>query len=178
MRIVFRPRFVSCIAGAFAMCCAVLIAACGAASPPAVAGGAKQTPPVSSATPNSKPAGKISPDMVGKLSPIAAFVGQGEGWRIDIRALDARQHHVALHWTKPARTDSGTALYSGALDAPRSSPLALDGRLRTATGTQSLNIEIRRQDCTDDQGTRRPQTIVLTLAGGRRLEGCGDLALY
>ncbi|MCC7249339.1 MAG: hypothetical protein IT473_12020 [Lysobacter sp.] len=193
MRIAPRPDFASRLVSRFASplafkvptpfatalvaTFAATLAACGAASPPAAA--AKQAPPPATEAPSGKPAGKISPDMVGKLSPIATFIGRGDGWRIEIRALDTRQHHVALHWTKPARTDSGTARYSGALDIPPSSTLALNGHLRTPTDTtQTLDIEIRPQDCIDDQGTPRPQTIVLTLADGRRLEGCGDLARY
>ncbi|MBP6750076.1 MAG: hypothetical protein KA144_10590 [Xanthomonadaceae bacterium] len=193
MRIAPRPNFASRFASqaasthAFKMptpfatalvaMLATLIAACGAASPPAAA--AKQAPPPATEAPSGKPAGKISPDMVGKLSPIATFIGRGDGWRIEIRALDTRQHHVALHWAKPARTDTGTARYFGALDIPPGSTLVLNGHLRTPTdSTQTLDIEIRSQDCIDDQGTPRPQTIVLTLADGRRLEGCGDLARY
>jgi hypothetical protein len=185
----------------------VALAACSATAPNAVAGSAK-TPaaevsasraprseaprseapiseaPISEASTSGspsagpKPAGKISADMVGKVSPIPAFKGQGRGWRIDIHALDATQHHVALRWAETRATDSGTAIYRGSLQLPRANPLALDGRLQTRGGAKTLRIEIHRERCIDIDGTERPQRIVVTIEGRPGFEGCGDSAVY
>ncbi len=157
-----------------------LLGACSAATPPnAVAGGAKETPPPpQSATPSAKPAAKISPEMVGKLSPIPAFIGEGQGWRIEIKALDATQHHVALDWINTKIAESGTARYLGALDIARSSPLAIDGMLQTRDGAKTLRIEIRSEACTDSAGVVRPQRIAIIIQGRAPLTGCGDLAMY
>jgi hypothetical protein len=156
-----------------------LLAACSVASPPnAVAGGAKETPPPPTAKPSGKPAAKISPDMVGKLSPIPAFIGQGEGWRVKIQSLDATQHHVALEWTNKRVTESGTARYLGALDIARGSPLAIDGMLQTRDGAKTLRIEIRTEICVDTAGVARPQRIAIAVDGRAPLNGCGDLAMY
>ncbi len=164
-----------------------LLAACSAATPPnAVAGGAKETPPPQSATPSvkpsatpsGKPAAKMSPDMVGKVSPIPAFIGEGQGWHVEIKALDATQHHVALDWTKTKIAESGTARYLGALDIARSSPLAIDGMLQTRDGAKTLRIEIRSEACTDSAGVVRPQRIAIVIQGRAPLNGCGDLAMY
>lgn len=157
-----------------------LLAACSVASPPnAVAGGAKEAPPPPpSAKPSGKPAAKISPDMVGKLSPIPAFIGQGKGWRVEIQSLDATQHHVALESTNKNITESGTARYLGALDIARGSPLAIDGMLQTREGAKALRIEIRTETCIDTAGVKRPQRVAIAVDGRAPLNGCGDLAMY
>jgi hypothetical protein len=159
-----------------------LLAACSVASPPnAVAGGAKEPPPPSakpSEKPSGKPAAKISPEMVGKLSPIPAFIGQGEGWRVEIQALDATQHHIALEWTKTKIAESGTARYRGALDIARGSPLAIDGMLQTGGGAKTLRVEIRTEACIDTAGVAHPQRIMIAIEGRAPLNGCGDLAMY
>jgi hypothetical protein len=163
-----------------------LLAACSVASPPnAVAGGAKVPPPPSakpsekpSEKPSGKPSAKISPEMVGKLSPIPAFIGQGEGWRVEIQALDATQHHIALEWTKTKIAESGTARYRGALDIARGSSLAIDGMLQTSGGAKTLRVEIRTEACTDTAGVVRPQRIAIAIEGRAPLNGCGDLAMY
>lgn len=155
-----------------------LLSACSAATPPnAVAGGA---PPaqVAGEAPTAKPSAKMSPEMVGTVSPIGIFLGQGRDWRIEIRALDPRQHRVSLQWTALGRTDSGTAVYAGPLDIARNRPLALEGRLQTPQGLKPLRVEIRSETCTDPQGVDRPQRIAVTLDGGAALNGCGDLAMF
>lgn len=179
MRIATRRRFASPIAGALAASCAALIAACGAASPPAAAGSAKQSPPPATAAPSGKPAGKISPDMVGKLSPIPAFLGAGEGWRIEILALDATQHHVALRWPATNETASGIARYDGPLNVARgAAPLMLNGTLERGGAKRTLRIEIRAEPCTDVDGRARPQRIAIDIGPSTTLRGCGDLAMY
>ncbi len=155
-----------------------LLAACSVAAPPnAVAGGAQELPPTSE-KPSGKPAGKISPHMVGKLSPIPAFIGEGRGWRVKIRSLDSSQHHVDVEWTMSAITESGTARYRGALDVARGSPLAIDGMLQTRDGARTLQIEILTEACTDAAGVVRPQRIDIMVEGRAPLNGCGDLAMY
>jgi hypothetical protein len=161
-----------------------MLVACSAAAPPnAIAGGethgGKPVPAGAALVQASaaKPAGKISADMVGKISPIAAFIGQGNDWTVNIDALDATQHLVTLEWTRLRRTDSGTAVYGGPLDIARGRPLALEGRLQTEHGVKALRVEIRTESCTDDQGAVRPQRIVLLIEGRTALKGCGDLAM-
>lgn len=150
-----------------------LLIGCSAVAPPAVVAGE---------APTAKPAAKISPEMVGTLSPIGVFLGQGRdqgrGWRVEIRALDPRQHHVALQWTAPDRSDRGTAVYDGPLDIARDRPLVLQGRLQTPQGVQPLRIEIRTEACRDTEGANRPQRIVLVIDGRAPLNGCGDLAMF
>lgn len=155
-----------------------LLSACSAATPPNAVAGAAPPSPVASEAPAAKPAAKMSPEMVGSVSPIGIFLGQGRDWRIEIRALDPRQHQVSLQWTALGRTDSGTAVYAGPLDIARNRPLALQGRLQTPQGVKPLRIEIRSEACTDHQGVARPQRIALTLDGGAALNGCGDLAMF
>jgi hypothetical protein len=169
----FRPVAHAIVSGLFG-----LLSACSAATPPnAVAGGAPP-PQVAGEAPTAKPAAKMSPAMVGTVSPVGIFLGQGRDWRIEIRALDPRQHQVSLQWTALGRTDSGTAVYDGPLDIPRNRPLALEGRLQTPQGTKPLRIEIRSEACTDHQGVARPQRIALVLDGRTALNGCGDLAMF
>lgn len=154
---------------------AALIAACTAAAPAAAA---KQTPPATEA-PSGKPAGKISPEMVGKLSPIAAFKGRGDGWRIEILALDATQHHVALQWPASGEAASGIARYDGPLNIAREAgPLILNGTLERGGTKRALRIEIRTEPCTDIDGVPRPQRIAIDIDTKTTLRGCGDLAVY
>lgn len=149
------------------------LAACTAAAP----ADAKEASPL--APSGGKPAGKISPEMVGRLSPIPAFKGQGDGWRVEIRALDATQHHVALQWPASGETATGTARYDGPLNVAREAgPLILNGALERGGAKRPLRVEIRAQACVDRDGIARPHTIAIAIGAEPPLHGCGDLAMY
>lgn len=176
MRIATRRRFAARIAGhaarSIASAMLVSIAACSAAAP---AGIAKETP----APTSGKPAGKISPEMAGKFSPIAAFKGRGDGWLIEIHALDATQHHVALLWSATDERATGIAGYDGPLGVARdAAPLILNGTLERGGTKRALRIEIRTEPCTDIDGIPRPQRIAIDIDPKTTLRGCGDLAVY
>lgn len=154
----------------------VSTSACSAAAP---TGAAKEAPPSAPVPPGGKPAGKISPEMVGTLSPIPAFMGRGESWRIEILALDATQHHVALLWPASGERATGTARYDGPLGVARDAgPLVLSGMLERRGAKRALRIEIRAEACVDADGIARPQRIAIEIGSDAALRGCGDSAMY
>lgn len=161
------------------------LAACSAAPTPA-ADPPAAAPVEASAQPPAPPpgaAGKLAPGMVAEVSPVPAFQGGGEHWRIRIEAEggpspDGLRHRVVLTWGMGEREAEGTVFFRGTPGPSRGAPIALDGRLDTPTGARRLRIEIRTEPCVDLDGSSRPQRATVTLDGETPMTGCGELAVY
>ncbi|MFZ5637819.1 MAG: hypothetical protein ACOY82_14655 [Pseudomonadota bacterium] len=168
-----------------ALCLSAALAACSAsptpaADPPAVAPVEAPTPPPA---PPSGAAGKLAPGMVGTVSPVPAFRGGGEHWRIRIEAEggpspEGLRHRVALTWGMGEREAGGAVYFRGTPGPSRGAPIALDGRLDTPAGARTLRIEIRTEPCVDLDGSTRPQQATVSLEGETPMTGCGELAVY
>ena len=133
--------------------------------------------------PPSGASGKLAPEMVGKVSPVPAFMGQGgrgtKRWTIDIHSEGEMRHRVDLIWTQTHRRLQGSVFYR---DAPTPSthgaPIALDGSLDTAKGPRKVRIDILTETCTDETKTAYPQRVRITLQDQPIMDGCGELAVY
>ena len=126
---------------------------------------------------------KLSPEMVGKVSPVPAFMGQGEHFRIQIQSeggapADGLRHRVHLVWGMGSNDAKGTLFYRGAPGPSRGAPIALDGTLDTAKGSRTIRVEIATEPCIDDADVAHPQRVNVTVQGETRMTGCGELAVY
>ncbi len=156
----------------------VVLAACTATTPTEAA--APDPMPVG---PPPGASGKLSPEMVGKVSPVPAFMGLGEHFKIDIQSdggqtPDGYRHRVQLTWGTGTRQAEGTLFYRGAGAISRGSPIALDGTLDTAAGKKTIRVEIATEACTDEADVTHPQRVAVTVQGEAVMRGCGDLAVY
>lgn len=127
--------------------------------------------------------GKISPDMVGKVSPVPAFIGLGEHFNIEIQSdggptAQGMRHRVHLVWGMGTYDAEGILFYRSAPGPSRGAPIALDGSLQTAQGQKTIRVEIITEACTDDADRPHPQRMKITLQGAADMHGCGDLAVY
>ncbi|NOT88065.1 MAG: hypothetical protein HOP03_07775 [Lysobacter sp.] len=162
----------------------VLIAAltaCTATQPQAAA--APPTDPPQASPPPPGASGKISADMVDKVSPVAAFRGLGEHFNIEIQSeggptADGLRHRVHLAWGMGTHEADGTLFYRDTPGPARGAPIALDGTLDTAKGKQAIRVEIVTAACTDDADVVHPQRVKIALQGESAMAGCGDLAVY
>lgn len=143
------------------------------------------TAPTEAAAPTGPPpgaSGKLSPDMVGKVSPVPAFMGQGEymgkQWTIHLRSEGQMRHSVQLIWKKEHIRRYGDIFYRGTPGPSRGAPIALDGSLDTRQGRKTIRIDITTASCTDDTNTTRPQRVKISVQGEADLQGCGELAVY
>jgi hypothetical protein len=156
----------------------------------AVLGACTATTPTEAATPGAAPAGlppgasgKLSPEMVGKVSPVPAFMGLGEHFKIDIQSEGGQtpeglRHRVHLVWGTGSREAGGMLFYRGAPGPAHGAPIALDGRLETTTGSKPIRVEIVTEACTDDADVAHPQRVTVTVQGETAMRGCGELAVY
>ena len=166
----------------------MLLTACSAATPtdaaaPGTATPDAATPAVAGTAPPPGAAGKISPDMVGKVSPVPAFKGLGEHFNIEIQSeggptAEGLRHRVHLVWGMGSYEADGTLFYRGTPGPSRGAPIALDGTLDTAKGKQAIRVEIDTEACTDDADIAHPQRVTVTMQGEPVMRGCGDLAVY
>lgn len=149
------------------------------------------TAPTEAAAPDPMPAGlppgasgKLSPEMVGKVSPVPAFMGLGEHFRIDIQSdggqtPDGYRHRVQLTWGTGTRQAEGTLFYRGTTGtSSRGAPIALDGTLDTTAGKKTIRVEIATEFCTDEADVAHTQRVAVTVQGEAVMHGCGDLAVY
>jgi hypothetical protein len=156
------------------------ITACSATQPPAAA------PPADlpkALLPPPGASGKISADMVNKVSPVPAFMGLGEHFNIRIQSeggetADGLRHNVHLVWGMGSDSAEGTLFFRGTPGPSRGAPIALDGTLDTATGRKAIRVEIVTEPCIDDADVAHPQRVSITLQGESKMNGCGDLAVY
>ena len=143
------------------------------------------TAPTEAAAPTGPPpgaSGKLSPDMVGKVSPVPAFMGQGEymgkQWTIHLRSEGQMRHSVQLIWKKEHIRRYGDMFYRGTPGPSRGAPIALDGSLDTRQGRRAILIEITTASCTDGTNAKHPQRVKISVQGEADLQGCGELAVY
>ena len=181
----------------FAVLPMLVLAACSAATPSDTAVSEMAKPhssaPAASSGPPPGAAGKISPDMVGKVSPVAAFKGLGEYFNIEIQSqggqtAEGMRHRVHLIWGTPVSAvgthdAEGTLFYRSTPDRSmpdtvRGAPILLDGTLQTAQGPKTIRVEITTEACTDDADQPHPQRVKIALQGETGMQGCGDLAVY
>ena len=162
----------------------VLIAALTActATPPQAAAAPPADPPQASLPPPGA-SGKLSADMVDKVSPVPAFMGLGEHFNIEIQGeggptAEGLRHRVHLVWGMGAYEADGALFYRGTPGPSRGAPIALDGTLDTAKGKQAIRVEIVTEACTDDADVAHPQRVTVTVQGEPVMRGCGDLAVY
>ena len=160
-----------------ALAASALLAACTATAPTEAA-----APDAEPSGPPPGAAGKLSPDMVGNVSPVPAFMGQGEHlgkrWMIHIRSEGQMRHSVELIWAKEHLRREGTLFYRDAPGPSHGALIALDGTLDSAAGKQTIRVEIATEACTDAAGARYPQRVKITLQGETGMNGCGELAVY
>ena len=119
------------------------------------------------------PAGKISADQVGKVSPVPAFQGGGEDWSIEIQAIGGMRHSVRLSTGDDVQT--GTAVYQPATDKLQ---ILLTGTLYATQNDRALRITLTRGECRDAAGRAHRHRARIDVAGATSLQGCGDLAMY
>ena len=161
------------------------LAAC-TATPPTEAQAPKPEPAEGRATTVAPPPGasaKLSPEMVGKVSPVPAFMGHGEHFSINIhsqgeRTADGFAHHVRLIRGSGSYEAEGTLFYRGTPGLSRGVPILLDGALDIAKGKKAIRVEIVTEPCTDDADVVHPQRVKVVVHGETTLNGCGDLAVY
>jgi hypothetical protein len=126
--------------------------------------------------------GKLSPEMVGKVSPVPAFMGQGgrgaKRWSIDIRSEGEMRHRVKFIWTEQHKRWEGEVFYSDEPGPSQGAPIVLEGTLDTAKGKRSIRIGIITERCTDHTGATHPQKVTIALQDAAELNGCGELAVY
>jgi hypothetical protein len=137
---------------------------------------------IEAAAPLPRASGKLSPDMVNKVSPVPAFMGQGEHlgkqWTIHVRSEGQMRHRVELNWAKEQQRRDGELFYRGTPGPSRGVPIVLDGTLDTSTGKKTIRVEIATEPCTDDAKVVHPQRAVISVLGETELSGCGELAVY
>jgi hypothetical protein len=162
-----------------------ILAACSATTPTDAVATGTAMPEASAAAsgPPPRAAGKISPDMVGKVSPVPAFKGLGEHFNIEIQSQgeqtpEGMRHSVRLVWGMGTYEGEGTLFYRSAPGPARGAPIQLDGTLQTAQGPKTLRVEIVTEPCTDDADQLHPQRVTVALQGETGMQGCGDLAVY
>jgi hypothetical protein len=127
--------------------------------------------------------GKLSPEMVGKVSPVPAFRGLGEHFNIEIQSrgeptAEGLAHHLHLIWGSGSFEAEGTLFYRGTPGPSRGTPILLDGTLNTTKGKKAIRVEIVTEPCTDDADVAHPQRVKVAIQGGTDLNGCGELAVY
>jgi hypothetical protein len=159
----------------------VAMTACSATQPTAATAPSADSPQATLPPPGAS--AKLSPDMVGKVSPVPAFMGQGEHFRIQIQSeggesADGLRHRVHLVWGMGSDDARGTLFYRGAPGPSRGAPIALDGSLVTAKGSRTIRVEIATEPCIDDADVAHPQRVNITLQGEIKMTGCGELAVY
>ena len=127
--------------------------------------------------------GKLSPQMVDKVSPVPAFMGHGEHFSIKIhsqgeRTADGFGHRVHLIRGSGSYEAEGTLFYRGTPGPSRGTPILLDGTLNTTKGKRAIRVEIVTEPCTDDADVVHPQRVKIAMHGETALNGCGELAVY
>jgi hypothetical protein len=127
--------------------------------------------------------GKLSPEMVGKVSPVPAFKGLGEHFNIEIQSEGGDSPNGLRHRMRLTR-DSGTyeaqgiLLYRGIRGPSQGAPITLEGTLDTAKGKKTVRVEIATEACTDEADVVHPQRVRIAVQGETELNGCGELAVY
>ncbi len=117
---------------------------------------------------------KRSPPQPGEqVSPVIAFRGGGELWRVQIENAGGYAHTVNLSWGKASQHATGALQYRAPGTA---AAIVLEGALDHEDGTRALRVEITPAACTDDAAQAYTHTVRVTVAGIAPMLGCGDLA--
>lgn len=162
----------------FTLSASVLLAAC-TATPPSEAAPVEATQ--AQATTGGPPpgaSGKISPSMVGSVSPVPAFMGAGKDFKIDIQSEGDMRHRVNLLWDNGSRAGDGVLVYRGTPGPSHGAPITMEGTLNTVRGATPVRVEITTETCTDASGLEHPQRVVVSVQGENAMHGCGELAVY
>lgn len=160
------------------LCIAVVlmaaIAACTATQPPAAA-----APPADAPLMPLPPgaSGKISPEMVGKVSPIPAMMASGEDWTLDMQGTQGMDHHAVLQLSRGPLRLEGTLTFRETITRDGISSMRLDGRLESAEGVANAIVVVDNAPCKDREGNIVPHTIRILL-GRQELQGCAQVAVY
>jgi hypothetical protein len=161
-----------------------LIAGCSAVPPPAArAGGAKDPPEPSLPAPTAKHAAKISPDMVGTLSPIPAMMAHGEGWTFEMQGTQGMEHHAVLLFQNGNKRFEGTLVFRDSTQQARGAHqqdirwMRFDGELSNDAGNTRTTLMVGDEACTDREGRTTRHTLRFVL-GREEFVGCADLAMY
>ncbi len=154
---------------------AVVFVGCSAAPPPSMlAGGTKEQP---APPPSAKPAGKISPNMVGTLSPIPAMIASGEGWTLKMQGKQGMEHNAILIFEKDMKRFEGMVTFRETSERAGVRWMRLDGELHHAQGKANLSMMVGSEPCTDREGRQTRHTIRFVLGREEHI-GCADIAMY
>lgn len=154
---------------------AALITSCSAAPPPSMlAGGAKEPP---APPPTAKRSAKISPDMVGTVSPIPAMIASGEGWTFEMQGKQGMEHRAVLLFQKGTKRFEGTMTFRESNERAGVRWMHFDGDLSNEAGAVRTMLMVGNEPCTDREGRSTRHTLRFVL-GREEYIGCADLAMY
>ncbi len=156
---------------------AVLVSGCSAAPPPSTLAGGAKDPPAQPAPPTAKRSAKISPEMVGTVSPIPAMIANGEGWTFEMQGQQGMAHHAVLTFGKDTKRFEGTVTFRESSERAGVRWMRLDGELHHAQGKANILIMVGNEPCKDREGRQTRHTIRFVL-GREEYVGCADLAMY
>lgn len=123
------------------------------------------------------PMGKRAAPPPGEsLSPIMAFKGGGEGWRIELLNTERYDHRTTLTWDNGAQRGEGTLTWQPAPDGSLERKV-LAGRLNAAGDGKDATVELIEDDCTGGDGITHDHTVIVTVSGMAPMRGCGDIAI-
>ena len=160
-----------------------LLAACNTPEPaapdaPAAAAPAPAAAPEAPTAPPPGATGKLSPEMLDKVTPVPAFRGLGEHFNVQITSAGEMRHTVALTWGTGTRKADGEVFWRGAPGPKHEGPIALDGTLMVDGMARRIDVEIIPEACTDEADQPHTHRVVVKVDGEGTLNGCGDLAVY
>ena len=127
---------------------------------------------------------KIAAGQEGRLSPVPAFSGGSQAWRIEIQAIGNMQHKFSITGSDGVVKATGTLAYKGPVVDVSSGLIVLSGqRDDIQSADNGVIVEIQPKTCTDATGQQHMHSVAvyadsLSALGMNRLQGCGDLAVY
>lgn len=163
-----------------ALAIAFAISACAPAAKTTETGAPADTPSTTSQAPEAArtppPMGKRAAPQAGeRVSPVIAFKGGGEGWRIELVNTDGYDHHATLAWNNGQRGE-GVLTYQPAPDGSLQRKV-LGGRLNAGGDGKDTTVELVENDCTGGDGITHDHTVTVTVSGMAPMRGCGDQAI-
>ncbi len=122
------------------------------------------------------PMGKRAAAQPGeRVSPVIAFKGAGEGWRIEFINTDGYDHRATLTWNNSQRGE-GVLTYQPAPDGSLQRKV-LEGRLNVGGDNKDTTLELLENDCTGGDGITHDHSVTVTVSGMVPMRGCGDQAI-
>lgn len=116
-----------------------------------------------------------APDAADARSPIPAFHGGGEGWRIDLKADRGMRHTARLF--RDGRWLNATLMLRSATPTDDPTAFAFEGTVFAPAGDTPMQLEIDRADCSG-RSLSRPDAVRLRVRGNVPLQGCGQITPY